>query len=111
MKEFKDLEGTEAKDHQIDLESIKRYSKVLALRVENGVIVDYRKTPGSETKPMVYTVESVSTEGLRLFQVGSYEQPLTFLKNGSTITQFKSKNWVNWSNYIICEMKGEEVDV
>lgn len=90
--------------YEFDLDKIKKYDKFGAIEVVNEIIVDYKKTPGSDS-PRVYTVESVNSDGIRLFQVGTYENPLTFKSDGTCISQFRSKNWTNWRNYVIIPLE------
>lgn len=80
--------------------SIKRKTKVGAVKIQDGFIQSYKKCIDS-SKPRVYTVEQVTEETFRLFQIGTYEHPIIFRMDGTTISDKR-----NWGGYKIILLGG-----
>ena len=92
--------GLPWKDNDYLRNDLNRKDKVIAVKVINDIIVDYKKCIES-INPKVFTVEQITEDTVRLFQVGTYEQPVVFRMNGFAQTKFKSKNYMNWHQYRI----------
>lgn len=97
-----------AEEYRLDFTQIEKYDKFVAIKVVDGVMVDYKKSIFTK-EPIVFTVESVVADGLKLFQVGSYDSPVSFRKQGDTLSSFRSHNWVNWDKYIIIQVENPNV--
>lgn len=82
--------------------SLKVRSKLIAINLETN---NFKPDIGQKGKPRVYTVEAidVGNKTFRLFQVGTYENPLWFsLETGEPFllehsrSSMTFKNWKNW---------------
>ncbi len=76
---------------------VSKRSKMAAVEIKDGVIVDYRKCQDSSLR--IYTVEMVTEETFRCFQVGTYDDPIVFRMSGYASTKYRSQAYFNWENY------------
>jgi hypothetical protein len=79
---------------------LKKYDKVIAVSVKTG---EFRKDIGKRDSPRIYTVEAVTSNSVKLFQVTGLEHALWFnLETGLPQLELFSrksdiyKNWKNW---------------
>lgn len=80
------------------LEGIQKRDRLAAVKIKDGVIVDYKKCLDCPD-PRVFTVDLLTEETFRLCQVGTYEEPVIFRMNGFGYTRYRSKDYLNWHNY------------
>ena len=86
------------------LKGLRKKSKVIAVKIINNIIVDYKKCVVS-SEPKVFTVEHVTEETFKLFQIGTYESPIVFRMNGYSSNSLGTAAYRNWNDYRIVDLK------
>lgn len=100
VSELRYLIGTGYAFSLLDKTKIKKREKVYALQVNsNNQIVNFRTDVGDITRLRVYTIELLTEDFFRLYQVGSYEDPVSILYTGYPITKYLTENYKNWNSY------------
>ena len=86
------------------LKGLRKKSKVIAVKIIDQVIVDYKRCV-VPSEPKIFTVEYVTEETFKLFQIGTYESPIVFRMNGYSSNSLGTTAYRNWDNYRIVELK------